>query len=86
MGQDDAKRIILARRARFVLAAVAGLRAASGCSSPEPCLSLATDDRDAGGDAGDAGRVDGGDGGTKDAAGPNDASPQPCLVPPFDGG
>lgn len=41
MSDDDAKRRILARRAKFVAAAVAGLGAVSACDhcgSPRPCL------------------------------------------------
>jgi hypothetical protein len=68
MGDDDAKRLILARRARFVaaaLAGVAGVAVACGGSiddaDPQPCLSPPYQPRDAGS-------------GT-------DAEPQPCLEP-----
>lgn len=84
MGDQEAKRIILARRARFVAAALAGLNAAmcggkSDSGTPQPCLDFAED----GGNPRpcltpqqqeDAGR---------DA----DAEPQPCLAPqPEDAG
>jgi hypothetical protein len=49
---DDAKKMILARRARFVAAAVAasGIGLACGKEKAAPCLSMATmsDDADAG--------------------------------------
>ncbi len=40
MNDDDAKRRILARRAKFVAAAVAGLGAVTACDQcgPKPCL------------------------------------------------
>jgi hypothetical protein len=69
MGNNDAKRLILARRARFVAAALAGVAIACGGSTtddanPEPCLGPQYQPpRDAGGDA--------------------DAQPQPCLEPPI---
>ena len=92
MGNDDAKRLILARRARFVAAAVAGIAAACGGSTedskPKPCLEPVL--RDAGADADpkpcltplppDADVV-------VDAGADADAEPQPCLSPlPPDGG
>lgn len=43
---DDAKKTILARRAKFIAAAVASVGIACGktpMSSPEPCLSVATE-------------------------------------------
>lgn len=53
---DEAKRLILARRARFVAAAVAGIAAACGGSTedtrPTPCLEPGI--RDSGADAADA--------------------------------
>ena len=66
-GNDEAKRLILARRARFVAAALAGIAAACGGSTddtdPKPCLSIQP-----------------GDGGPPtDSA--SDAEPQPCLEP-----
>jgi hypothetical protein len=40
MGDEDKRRLILARRARFVAAALAGTAASTGaCGKPEPCLS-----------------------------------------------
>jgi hypothetical protein len=67
MGNDEAKRLILARRARFVAAALAGVAVACGGSTddadPQACLSPPYQPRDAGSDA--------------DA----DAAPQPCLEP-----
>jgi hypothetical protein len=65
MGNDDAKRLILARRARFVAAALAGVAAACGGEteeSPRVCLSVLADS------------------GPGDASG-SDAEPQPCLAP-----
>ena len=72
MGTDDAKRLILARRAKFVAAAVAGIAAACGGAetSPEPCLSQVLN-RDAGPD----GEV------SSDASA--DAEPRPCLDLPL---
>jgi hypothetical protein len=78
MGDDDAKRIILMRRARFVAAALAGLNAAmcgGETDGPSPGQPVAVDD-----------------GGTPqpclspivppDAGGSDaDAAPQPCLSP-----
>lgn len=43
MSSDDPKKLILARRARFVAAALAGMSIACGkekSSPPEPCLSV----------------------------------------------
>ena len=46
---DETRRIILARRAKFVAAALAGLGAATGaCESPQPCLSPNYEPREAG--------------------------------------
>ena len=85
MGDDESKRIILARRAKFVAAALAGLNAAmcggETTSEPQPCLSVARDD---GGSPPqpclsapiDAARPD-----AADAADDADAEPQPCLAP-----
>jgi len=86
MGDKEAKRIILARRARFVAAALAGLNAAmcggetdggsDGGTNPRPCLSPPSVQ----------------DGGPKPCLSPplpdaaadadGDAEPQPCLAPP----
>lgn len=46
---DDARKIIMARRARFIAAAVAGMGIACGRSttSAEPCLSIRTVPSDA---------------------------------------
>ncbi len=80
MADEESKRIILARRAKFVAAALAGLNAAmcgGETSEPQPCLSIAQED---GGSpqpclspAFDASRPDAADA---------DAEPQPCLSPP----
>jgi hypothetical protein len=50
MGEDDRKRIVLARRAKFVAAALAGAAATTSCldsngtgGNPQPCLSLAVE-------------------------------------------
>jgi hypothetical protein len=79
MGNDDAKRLILARRARFVAAALAGVAVACGGSEAEPevCLSPLAP-RDAGGDAADAQPQPCLEP-TFDAG--KDAEPQPCLSP-----
>jgi hypothetical protein len=75
MGDDDARRLILARRARFVAAALAGVAAtASVAASTEAC-------------GGDVEQTDT-DGGPKPClSGPSgqaDAAPQPCLDPPIE--
>ena len=66
VADDDAKKRILARRAKFVAAAMAGVAAAAGaatgCDDSKVCLSLANYPPDAG-----------------DAAA--DAQPMPCLTP-----
>lgn len=75
---DDAKRAILARRARFLAAAIAGVGVAA-CGgetegpSPQPCLEPAID----AGDAGD-------DGAPEPCLGmpAPDAEPEPCLSAP----
>lgn len=93
MGKDDeARRIILARRARFVAAAVTINAAAAVAAACEPCLSP-TGPIEPDGAVPDGGRdatpqpclnvvqppTDAGDAG--------DATPQPCLSPlPPDGG
>jgi hypothetical protein len=85
MGDDEAKRIILMRRARFVAAALAGLNAAmcgGQTDSPSACLSVAADD---GGTPQPCltPSVQPPDASTSDA----DAAPQPCLSPiPQDAG
>ena len=50
MMSDDAKKLILARRARFVAAALAGVSIACGkdnASNPEPCLAVPIEPADA---------------------------------------
>jgi hypothetical protein len=50
MAADDDKKLILARRAKFVAAALAGVAVACGkepAPPPEPCLSVPMDNRDA---------------------------------------
>jgi hypothetical protein len=52
---DDAKKIILARRARFIAAALAGVAAQSqacGESNPAPCLGVSAGGTQVGGSAG----------------------------------
>jgi hypothetical protein len=66
VGDDDAeenRRAILARRARFITAAIAGLSLSAGCPDPEPrpCLD-APPPGTGGGDVG-GGNGDGGNGG-----------------------
>ncbi|MBS2015694.1 MAG: hypothetical protein JST00_22590 [Deltaproteobacteria bacterium] len=87
MGDDDIKKLIFARRARFVAAAVASLNAAmcgGSTSQPEPCLSPLPPD--------DAGQVDTGNpqpclsARPSDAGTDGDAAPQPCLTPQLDAG
>ena len=95
---DDAKKAILARRAKFIAAAVASVGIACGktpMSSPEPCLSIAVDH-----DAApmpclsmplrppDAGATAPADAGSDAEAGPKPI-PMPCLsvrMPPRDAG
>ena len=51
MAADDDKKLILARRAKFVAAALAGVTVACGkepTPPPQPCLSVPVDNRDAG--------------------------------------
>jgi hypothetical protein len=80
MGDDDAKRMILARRARFVAAALASMAAVAhaGACNPSPCLEPVPSPTP------DAGR----DAATKDATTTttidDGGEPQPCLstVPP----
>ena len=96
-GNDDARRLILARRARFVAAAVAGITVACGGATeqadPQPCLRVAQDGggpRDASTDVGepqvcldvDAPPDAGPDGPTD--SGPDTSGPRPCLsmLPP----
>src|SRR5262245_42133194 len=77
MPPEDAKKLILARRAKFVAAALAGMTGvATACggstsepADPQPCLKIAPDSSVA-----------------ADASG--DATPQPCLepLPPDSGG
>lgn len=48
---EESKKLVLARRAKFVAAALAGVSVACGkdpVPPPEPCLSVALDHRDAG--------------------------------------
>lgn len=82
MGDQEAKRLILARRARFVAAALASVAAVAqaGACNPSPCLEPvptpvpdAGTGRDGGKDANAPGTID-------DAGG----VPEPCLstVPP----
>ena len=93
-GNDDAKRLILARRARFVAAALAGVAVACGGSTeegePRVCLRIAPDagPRDAAADAEpqpclEPTLPDAGSDGSTDA-GPDTGVPQPCLsqLPP----
>lgn len=86
MGNDDAKRLILARRAKFVAAAIAGIAVACGGSEadPEPCLSPVLQPRDAGPDADANANVDAQPQPCLDVLAPDasdDAEPQPCLSP-----
>lgn len=80
MGNDDAKRLILARRARFVAAALAGVAVACGGSAePETCLSPVFTPTDGGKDAADAEPQPCLEPLPPDAS--DDAEPQPCLSP-----
>jgi hypothetical protein len=88
MATDDAKRLILARRARFVAAAVAGLAAACGGGTddtkPTPCLDPVM--RDSGADAEPQPCLVPllPDASTDDASDADTGVPQPCLsqLPP----
>lgn len=82
---DDVKKLILARRARFVLAAVAAAGVtASACGGSE-----ATQSSDAGADAAQDATpqpcltAPQPDAGVRDGAADADAQPQPCLAPPL---
>jgi hypothetical protein len=76
---DDDKKVILSRRARFMAAALAGLAsaAAPGCSEAQACLEMP---HDSGVDAATGGA--GGSAGQGGSAG----EPQMCLQPPYDAG
>jgi hypothetical protein len=101
MGDDDVKRLILARRARFVAAALASLTTAmcggqtSGTSSsgdPEPCLSPRCEPPNCDPQPclaqvpTDSGRDAPTDGPKDGSDDADDAGPLPCLSPPLDGG
>ena len=81
MGDDDTKRLILSRRARFVAAALASVSAVAqaGACTPSPCLEPVPSPVPDAGTAREAGR---------DAETPTNEDdsgvPQPCLttVPP----
>ena len=77
MGNDDSRKLILARRARFVAAALASVAATTGIAvGTEAC----------GGESeqtGDAGTTDGGRPQPCLRTAP-EAGPQPCLEPPVD--
>ena len=85
MGDEEAKRIIFARRARFVAAAVAGLNLAmcGGKSedNPQPCLSVINEPADSGNPQPCLSQVRDPVDAAADAA-DADAEPQPCLSPP----
>jgi hypothetical protein len=71
---DDAKKKILARRARFIAAAVAGISISCGKDRPEPCLSVThVPDPDAASTPQPCLEVTASDDG---------GAPQPCLSPP----
>ena len=75
MADEAAKRIILARRRRFVAAALAGVGAAGcgrNCADPEPCLSVTHEVQDAAG--------------ARDAEGASDASSARADSAAQDGG
>ena len=82
MGDDDSKRLILSRRARFVAAALASVSAVAqaGACTPSPCLEpVPTPVPDAG-----AARDAGNDADTTGTMPDDSGVPQPCLstVPP----
>ena len=79
MGDDSARRLILARRSRFVAAALASVTAAAVAgASVNACGGEVAPDAEGGGTAADrdAQASEAGDGGH-----PEDATPQPCLTP-----
>lgn len=86
--EEEARRIILARRARFVAAALAsaGIATAScggettGDGSPEPCLSIGA----SGGQYNDGG-IGGAETSTGGRQGGSGGMPMPCLSPPQGG-
>lgn len=98
---DDARRLILARRARFVAAALASVAATAGVAAGTEACAGAVEQGDAGGDAAPQPclkRPPDDAGGPRaclnvalpeDAggdAGDDDAGLRPCLAPPVDGG
>lgn len=101
MGDDEARRLILARRARFVAAALTGITAAmcggeEDGANPRPCLDVAQDGGrpqpclDVAPDAEPQPCLaplppDASDD-AGDAGDGGDAAPQPCLKMPLDGG
>jgi hypothetical protein len=92
MSDDELKQRILSRRAKFVAAAIAasGLAACGGeVSGPIPDASAADAPKDQSVDAPQvclSAPFDAGQDAPADAASDADAGPQPCLVPPQDGG
>jgi hypothetical protein len=87
----DVKSTILARRARFLAAAVAGAGLTIGCSSSDVCLSMTPDRSDSGTEAGDGESDANGEFQVclsvyKEAGSDEEAGPQPCLAPASDGG
>jgi hypothetical protein len=84
MGDDEAKRVILMRRARFVAAALAGLNAAMcGGETDGPSAGVPVAVDDGGTPQPCLSATAPPDAGASDA----DAAPQPCLSPlPPDGG
>lgn len=98
MSEDELKRRILGRRARFIAAALAsaGIGAAPACGTPQVCL-FPVDIEDSGADAdADADATpqpcltpiepDAAPDAASDGSGDADAGPQPCLVPIEDAG
>src|SRR5262245_55852953 len=89
MGTDDgnARRLILARRARFIAATIAGIGAVASACEPMVCLDVVDPDASAPGTGGDGGKGDSGDAAPQPCLDPlppdagGDAEPQPCLSP-----
>jgi hypothetical protein len=82
---DEDREAILARRSRFMAAALSTLVLAN-CGTPQPCLDIAVDagpDADADADASPLPCLT--DSSWEREAGP-DADPQPCLSAPLDAG
>lgn len=78
---DDARRLILARRARFVAAALASVAVTAGVAAGTEACAGGVEQTDAGSDAAPRPCLD-----IAPDASDDDAGPKPCLAPPLDDG